>query len=406
MPTSIERRNYSLLDSELCMFGSNLTSTMTRDLSDLANFGITALAVTNLHSLVDSFEVFPTDDSLIGDVMIATQDKNAKLEIVKEIIRTMAVRVAMKWGENSGQYRKLGIAGLNNFSEDKMLVTARSVHHTMTGFLSDLTPFGLTSGLLSDFADAIDAYEDARNEQNDEMNLRDTKKVERINEGNTLYAKIAMYCDVGKRIYANTNSAKYNDYVIYGAGGGGGALTAPTNFAYNFVSNDFSWDTVTNATSYQIEASDNGTDWAEIYADAATIFNYIPSSGVSKHYRVRARNSAGFGDFATELLFTYYDSLSAPSNLTIGLSGAGFPQNIDVGWDAVAGATRYKVYRSIVNVSAAPGTYSYLELAATNSYSEVSVENKRFYYYIIAVNDYLESAASAAIYIDVPVNPT
>ncbi|MCX6152714.1 MAG: hypothetical protein NT007_00995 [Candidatus Kapabacteria bacterium] len=260
MATANNPRNYNLSDSELCMFTSNLCDTMTRDLSDLAAFGITALAVTNLNTLGDAFEVFPPDDSLIGDVMIATQTKAAKLEAIKELIRSMALRVAMKWGENSGQYRKLGITGMNNFSEDKLLVTARSVHTIMTGFLSDLASTGLTTGLLTAFATANDDYEAARNAQNTAINERDNKTEERIAAGNALYAKVSNYCDVGKRVFASTNQAKYNDYVIYGAGGTGGALTPPANFAYNFSTNVFSWDVVTNATSYQIEASDNGTD--------------------------------------------------------------------------------------------------------------------------------------------------
>ncbi|MCX6153642.1 MAG: hypothetical protein NT007_05745 [Candidatus Kapabacteria bacterium] len=50
MATANNPRNYNLSDSELCMFTSNLCDTMTRDLSDLAAFGITALAVTNLNT--------------------------------------------------------------------------------------------------------------------------------------------------------------------------------------------------------------------------------------------------------------------------------------------------------------------------------------------------------------------
>ncbi|MCX6156050.1 MAG: hypothetical protein NT007_18025 [Candidatus Kapabacteria bacterium] len=299
-----------------------------------------------------------------------------------------------------------GITGMNNFSEDKLLVTARSVHTIMISFLSDLASTGLTTGMLTAFATANDDYEAARNAQNTAINERDNKTEERIAAGNALYAKVSNYCDVGKRVFASTNQAKYNDYVIYGAGGTGGALTSPANFAYNFSTNTFSWDAITNATSYQIEASDNGTDWSEIYADVSLTFIYTPSSGVSKHYRVRARNAGGFGDFAAELLFTYYASLAAPPDMAISLTGPGLPLTINVNWGAVAGATSYRVYESIVAVGAAAGIYNQIAEPATNSYSEASVENKRYYFYVVAKNSYRESASSAVVMVDVPVNPT
>jgi hypothetical protein len=42
MATAIIPRNYNMSDAELCMFTSKLCITMTRDLTDLADFGITA----------------------------------------------------------------------------------------------------------------------------------------------------------------------------------------------------------------------------------------------------------------------------------------------------------------------------------------------------------------------------
>ncbi|MCX6152629.1 MAG: hypothetical protein NT007_00560 [Candidatus Kapabacteria bacterium] len=399
------RRTYNITDAELCMFTSNLCITMTRDLTDLATFGVVTGNITALLALGNAFEVLPPDAVYVGDVMIATQDKAAKMAVVKETIRTMALRVAMKWGENSGQYRKLQVTGMTHFSEDKLLFTARSVHTIMTGYLTDLASLGLTSGMLDDFEDANQAYEEARNAQNEATSVRDMKAVERITKGNEIYALVSKYCEIGKLVYQATNPSKYRDYVIYGTSGGGGALTAPANFAYNFVSNVFSWDAVTNATSYQIEASDNGTDWAEIYADVAANFSYVPTSGVAKHYRVRARNASGFGDYAAELLFTYYDALAAVLGLALGLTGATYPLTVNVNWDLVTGASAYKVFRSIVNFGGSAGTYSLVDTVGTNTYSEVTVDNKRYYFYVIAANDYRESAACAAMWVDVPVNP-
>ncbi|MCX6153128.1 MAG: hypothetical protein NT007_03095 [Candidatus Kapabacteria bacterium] len=405
MAISKDKRMYSMLDADLCMFTSNLCNFMTRDLSDLAVFGITSLAVTNLDALCDAFEILPADETYLADQMEATQAKNDIAAQVRETIRTMAMRVEMKWGIDSPKYKSLNVSGLTKMSDSVLLFTARNVYTKCNGWLTDLASLGLTSGMLSDYSALNNSFEDALNDLSNAISIRDEKTSERIASGNELYGFVVRYCEMGKRIYANTNPSKYNDYKIYDTSGGGGAMTSPTNFAYNFNTNVFSWDAVANATSYQIEASDNGTDWAEIYADVALTFNYIPSSGVEKHYRVRARNSSGFGEFATELLFTYYDSLSQPSGLILGLTGAVYPLTVNADWDTVTGATNYKVYRSIVNTGASSGTYSLVDTVASNTYSELTIDDKRYYYYVIAINSYLESAACSSMFIDVPVNP-
>ncbi|MCX6155468.1 MAG: hypothetical protein NT007_15050 [Candidatus Kapabacteria bacterium] len=96
-------------DANLCMFTSNLFSDMTRDLTNLAIFGITTTIITNLETFGNTFEIFPSDEMLQGDVMIATATKNEKSTALKEIIPAMAFRVEIKWGTNSGQYSRLGI---------------------------------------------------------------------------------------------------------------------------------------------------------------------------------------------------------------------------------------------------------------------------------------------------------
>ena len=68
MSNNSNRRNYNMLDAELCMFTSNLCNFMTRDLSDLAIFGITTAKIASLKALGDAFELFPSDGMLEVEV--------------------------------------------------------------------------------------------------------------------------------------------------------------------------------------------------------------------------------------------------------------------------------------------------------------------------------------------------
>ena len=99
----IIQRNYNLADADLCVFASNLVAKMTRDLQDLKNFGVTAQNITDLETLGNVFETFPSDDYFIGTVMIATDAKLAIFAQIREVIRNMATRVELNSGLDSGQ---------------------------------------------------------------------------------------------------------------------------------------------------------------------------------------------------------------------------------------------------------------------------------------------------------------
>ncbi|MCX6155223.1 MAG: hypothetical protein NT007_13800 [Candidatus Kapabacteria bacterium] len=397
-------RDYRFDDPDLIEFTQHVCDSMTRDITNFGVFGITALAVTNLETLVSAFEIFPTDDYIMQDVKSATLSKDQKIEEMKVIIRQMAARVALHWGNNSPKYKSLGIADMSKLSDAAFLSMARMVYAFMFENKTELAAEGLTTGMLTDMDTKIDALDDAKREQIEKLSFREEKTEERVGKGNEVYGYVTKYCDIGKTIWNGVNAAKYGDYVIYGTGGGG-AVVAPTNFAYNFAANLFSWDAQAAATSYQLEASDNGVDWSEIYAGADATHVYIPASGVVKHYRVRARNASGFGAYAAELVFAYYDSLAASANIAAGLSGSDFPPIVNVNWDAVAGATEYRVYRSIVPATQPAGTYILITTTADTMFAEPGVELKRMYYYVVGINSYRTGADSAAAWVDVPANP-
>ena len=84
------KRNFKMSKADLCMFASILANTLTRDIADLTPFGVTTAKIAELKTLGDDYEVFPSDDYLVGTMMIATDEKNAKIEEVKEAIRQLA----------------------------------------------------------------------------------------------------------------------------------------------------------------------------------------------------------------------------------------------------------------------------------------------------------------------------
>ena len=303
-----EQRLYNMLDAELCMFTSNLCDNLTRDLLDLAAFGMTAPKITALKALGNAFEVFPPEDVYLGYVMIETQAKNVIMEQVVETIRNMAMRVELKWGVNSGQYKTLGVVGLNQFSEDVLLATARNVHTRMTAYLADLAPFGLTQQMLDDFEDLNESFEVARNHQMDKIEQRDIMTRERIEKGNEVYALVVPYCDIGKRVYAATDPAKYNDYVIYKTVEHG--LSKPQNLLAEYIPGppmtiNLSWDAVIDATSYDVyyDIADIGSPSGEfnlLNNFATNSATTTPIINKRNYFKVKAKNDTDTSDYSDE----------------------------------------------------------------------------------------------------------
>ena len=354
MATFTVLRNYRMLDAELCMFTSNLCNFLTRDLDDLSILGLTEDMIDDLKSLGDTFEVFPPDETFVGDLMIATETKNSLRFQLQEIIRTMALRVETKWGVNSGKYKRLNIGPIVRLIDDVFLTSSRDMQIKMTEYLPDLTNLGLNQDMLDDWENLNDQFELARNAQADAVALRDEKTQERINLGNQVYELVTTYCNFGKRIYEKTNPAKYNDYLIYGAGTGssdnGGtnpnAPAAPSNFRYDYAEVAIRWSAVSGATSYQVEFSEDNVNWEVIYEGPDTEFITNPMLAEHTFLRARARNANGFSAFTSVVNIVYDLTLPMAQNLTYLPAYPGF------NWDVVPGAINYEVH--LRNQSAPP----------------------------------------------------
>ena len=296
MSNNSNRRNYNMLDAELCMFTSNLCNFMTRDLSDLAIFGITTAKIASLKALGDAFELFPSDGMLVGDVMTTTENKNAIREQVLAEIRNMVLRVEAKWGPDNARCRTLNISSPSQLSDDSLFASAKWVHTKMTEFQPDLVDYGLTTEVLDAFADLNEKFELAKNAQAEANSMRILKAEERVNKGNELYEFVTRYCGFGKKIYEKASPAKYNDYIIYTPSAGG--LKPPTGLKYLIEHNTAVWDAVENATSYELQYSPDEAKWSEAYSGADTTVHYIPPQGGTAFFRCRARNANGYGDFS------------------------------------------------------------------------------------------------------------
>ncbi len=209
------KRNYLITDAGLYVFVSHFYSTLLRDQSDLLEFGVTADKIAELKELEEEFESIPQDTFFWGDVMTATEEKNEKEAVLKNTMLKMGRRVALKWGEKSSKYERFGIKGINNFSYARLLSSARAAISFLNEMKSELAETGLTQEMIDEFELQCNDFENAKNRQAELNELRINKTAERISKGNALFKIVSNYCAIGKTLYGKTDSAKYNDYLIY-----------------------------------------------------------------------------------------------------------------------------------------------------------------------------------------------
>ena len=207
-------RKYNMSDAELCMFVSNLCNTLAKDLPELIRFGLSGEKIVEFKALGDAFENLPTDIEYLGEIMMAAEEKNILRNKILDIIREMAMRVKLRWGADSGNYKRLDLQNPSILNADLLLLTAMSIHSKMTEYLPDLVTLGLTQEILNDFESLNSQLENTLNKLNDAAVMRDEKTKERIAKGNELYGLAAAYCKLGKIIFKSKNPAKYRTYII------------------------------------------------------------------------------------------------------------------------------------------------------------------------------------------------
>ena len=157
------------------------------------------------------------------------------------------------------------------------------------------------------------------------------------------------------------------------------------------------WNAVEGATSYRIyRSTSKGSGYSLLGTTTATSYtNTGAKAGTTYYYRVKACNDAGLSPYSNivsgQAKTVAQQKPSAPV-VKIGNSAAsGKPM---LTWNAVSGATSYKVYRA----TSQNGTYSLLGTVTATSYTNTGAKAGTTYYYKVkAVNSAGESAFSNVV---------
>ena len=156
------------------------------------------------------------------------------------------------------------------------------------------------------------------------------------------------------------------------------------------------WNAVEGATSYRIyRSTSRGSGYSLLGTTTATSYtNTGAKAGTTYYYRVKACNDAGLSSYSNVVSGKVKSVTPKPAAPVVKIGHSSTSGKPMLTWNAVSGATSYKVYRA----TSQNGTYSLLGTVTTTSYINTGAKDGVTYYYKVkAVNSAGESAYSNTV---------
>jgi len=208
-------RQYNFPDADLYLQCMERIKYANRDREQFEQYGYTLERLKQFKALCDKFGDLPDDDELLGDQMVTTEKKYAAVEKLKSAIRSLMTRVAIKYNNRSGRYRKFGTAKMGDMTDAQLIFCGRRVVRVARQQLDFLAETGVNENVIRRVAEATRQLEKAVNIQQDKVADRDISVERRVEQGNKLYDWLITLCNIGKDIWAEKDPVRYENYCIY-----------------------------------------------------------------------------------------------------------------------------------------------------------------------------------------------
>lgn len=298
-------------------------------------------------NLIENAGELPTNEEDLNNQVILSLDLDNKMEDARLLYRKLISYVNLKWGNDDAALRAFG----NNLydkarqSPPKMVNLLELAHRSAESstYKTDLIAVGFIQTDINSLLTLSVELNEVFNNQQEFINLSSSRAQERVTAFNKVWDVMVQINFASKQVFKDS-PALIEYYLLYPESGTVGKLTAPQNFMFDPVNYDFSWSAVTNATSYILQESTDGTNWTQYWSGPETTCGYEESPTTIMYYRVLAHNSGGNSAPSTTLQYDFAPPLVAPSNLNYNYNTYYFT------WNAVPNAEYYEFqYRAQTN---------------------------------------------------------
>jgi len=208
-------RKHNVSDPELYVTCVQAIRNAHRDMEFFEQYGYGIERLKAFKLMCTQFHNLPDDDEMVGDQMICTEKKYQAADKLRTAIRSLMTRVAMKFHDRTGRYRKFGTGKLGDMSDPQLLFCGRRVARVARAQLDFLADAGVNENIIQRILTACTEFEKAMNIQQDKLHDRDIAVERRVDQGNKIYDELVVLCDIGKDIWVERDRAKYDQYCLY-----------------------------------------------------------------------------------------------------------------------------------------------------------------------------------------------
>jgi hypothetical protein len=210
--------NFHFSYNELINLSFEKEALLSRDITDLTPRGISAARITAFGGLRTSFISIPADATMVANITIAKDERDALAEPLRIAIREVQGIAANAFGSGSAQHKTFLPQALSDLDAGSLYLLAPTIVAQGTTYLAQMTTKGLTAAMLTSITTQannlkpkITAFELAQGAQ-----LLSTQN--RHNAANALYDEMAAMCATAIIYYQDRNKLKAEEYIIYDGG--------------------------------------------------------------------------------------------------------------------------------------------------------------------------------------------
>jgi len=215
MKKQVTNRKYNFPDADLYMECLERIKYAHRDIDHFKNYSFDLQRLKTFKSNCDKFRALPDDDELVGDQMVVTEKKDTAREKLKNAIRSIMTKVSMRYSNRTGRYRKFGTAKMGDMTDAQLVFCGRRVARVARQQIDFLAEVGINDTGISRVTEACRVFENAMNIQQDKVADRDISVERRVELGNKIYDELIIVCNIGKDIWVESDTTKYEQYCIY-----------------------------------------------------------------------------------------------------------------------------------------------------------------------------------------------
>ena len=208
-------RKHNFPDADLYQICIQSLKNAKRDLQLFEDYGYEESRMRTFFKLTDQFKDLPDDEELLGDQMLMTEKKYEASEKLKAAIRSLMMRVAMKYSNKTGRYRKFGTSKMGDMTDAQLIFCGRRVVRVARQQADFLDDVGINDNTIRRISEAGQRFENAVNIQQDRVANRDIAVESRVQKSNKLYEELIILCNIGKDIWSEKDPLKYEQYTIY-----------------------------------------------------------------------------------------------------------------------------------------------------------------------------------------------